>query len=550
MDLSSAELREPSLHTTLDHGSSYNALLNTIQSSLQTALGNRAKAVAILHPSNQAWSLSQAHPPNQPIVYVGLVLDTENAFRLVDHGPSAEEAETAVAKRFRDFWGDKSELRRFKDGSIMESVVWEVKTTDERAHIPFFISRYILQRHCGIPETDIEHWQTPFDSLLRLPDSIAEMWRSTKLEVGFKSAMSAFDQLVKSIKALDEQLPLAVLNVSPVSESLRYTNVFNPTPLPQSAAAVLPSCAQYLAPMEIVIEFEKSGRWPDDLRAIQKIKLAFFERLATALMSANPGLKATVIVGDFVPVSDIQDSAKLEIITSQGWAFVARIWHEREAFLLDNTIDDKPHIPKHIKKNLPGGADAKERHAAIVAKEIYTRRFIHAPRHHRAIGALCHRFTAYAGTVRLVKRWLASHWLLGEHISVEVVELLCASIFLGGSQTQAAGQKQPARIPGTKERGFASVVEMLKGWEWENGLFVPLYGDEQAEGESSSSAIPSTNGRAGVWKVSTEFDREGHMWTAHGPDAVVARRIRAVANATWQASQKIESESYDVSVSG
>lgn len=399
---------------------------------------------------------------------------------------------------------------------------------------------------------DVEHWQTPFGSLLRLPDDIGDMLRSAKLDVGFKAAMSAFDQLVKSIKALDDELPLAVLNVSPVSDSLRYTGVFNPTPLPQSVAAVLPKCAQYLAPMEIVVEFEKSGRWPDDLRAIQKIKLAFFERLATALMNANPGLKATVIVGDFAPVSDIQDAAQLEIITPQGWAFVARIWHEREAHLLDNTIDDKPHVPKHLKKNLPGGPDPKERHAAILAKEIYTRRFIHAPRHHRAIAALCHRFTAFAGTVRLVKRWLASHWLLGGHVGVEVVELLCASAFLGSSHTQAAaGSKQLARVPGTKERGFASVVEMLKDWEWENGLFVPLYGDEQIEAESSTSAVPTTAGtRTGVWKVSTGFDREGHMWTAHGPDAVVARRIRVVANATWLASQKIESEGYDVSVSG
>lgn len=26
---------------------------------------------------------------------------------------------------FREFWGDRAELRRFKDGSIHEAVVWE-----------------------------------------------------------------------------------------------------------------------------------------------------------------------------------------------------------------------------------------------------------------------------------------------------------------------------------------------------------------------------------------------------------------------------------------
>ncbi|CAL1710724.1 unnamed protein product [Somion occarium] len=545
VDLSSAQLREPSLHATLDLGSPYNAVLSTLSCSLRHGLGDRVKAVAVLHPSGQAWSLSQAHPTNQPTVYIGLLLDAEHAFRLVDHGPSAEEAETMAAQRFRDFWGEKAELRRFKDGSIVESVVWDVKTADERAHVPFYICRYILHRHCGIPESDVQHWQTSFDSLLRLPESIADMYKSATLETGFKAAQSAFDQLVKSIKALDDELPLAVLNISPVSESLRYTNVFNPTPLPRSAAAALPQCAQYLAPMDIIIEFEKSGRWPDDLRAIQKIKLAFFERLATALMNSTQGLKATVVVGDFKPVSDVQDIAKLEIVTLQGWAFSARIWHEREAHLLDTTIDDKPHVPKHLKQNLPGGPDPKERQAAIVAKELYTRRFIHAPRHHRAIAALCHRFTAFAGTVRLVKRWFASHWLLGNHVSREVVELICASFFLIGGQL--SGSKQLVRAPGTKERGFARVIEMLKDWEWEKGLFVPLYGEEQPEGETASTVpVTSPSSRTGVWKVSTEFDRDGHMWTSNGPDAVVARRIRAVAKATWGASQEIESEGYDV----
>ena len=50
--------------------------------------------------------------------------------------------------------------------------------------------------------------------------------------------------------------------------------------------------------MEVVIEFEKSGRWPDDLRAIQKIMLAFFKRLAVSLMAAVKGLHAAIILHD------------------------------------------------------------------------------------------------------------------------------------------------------------------------------------------------------------------------------------------------------------
>ena len=30
-----------------------------------------------------------------------------------------------AAAKFRQFWGDKAELRRFQDGNIAEAVVWE-----------------------------------------------------------------------------------------------------------------------------------------------------------------------------------------------------------------------------------------------------------------------------------------------------------------------------------------------------------------------------------------------------------------------------------------
>lgn len=361
--------------------------------------------------------------------------------------------------------------------------------------------------------------------------------------MGFKASLAAFDGLVKNIKSLDEELPLAVLNISPASEMLRYTSVFSPVALPDASLPSLPRTARFLQSMEIVIEFEKSARWPDDLRAIQKLKLAFFERLASALMSSVPGLKASVVLDDPTISPDIQDSSSLEIITPQGWAFNARIWHDREGTLLDTAIDDKPHIPQHIKKGLQEGVNPKERQIASGAKEVYTRRFEHAPRHHRAIAALCHKFSAFAGTVRLVKRWFSSHWLLGGHVSNEVVELLCASVFVGKGK-RVSSSTFVVDGPGTKERGFFKVVELLKEWDWEKGLFVPLYGDD-----ADVVPEPSPVAAKGVaWIVATEFDPSGRMWTSHGPDAVVARRIKTIAKATWDCSLQVEGPGYNVSV--
>ena len=501
----------------------------------------------MLHPSSDARPLSQALPSSSSIIHLGIVLDTEHAFRIVDHGPPAEEQETERARQFRDFWGDRAELRRFKDGSITESVVWDVKSADERTHIPSMIVKHLLQRHFSIAPDMVQVWQPHFDALVKVPEAVREVYEKRGAVAGFKAALSAFDGLVKQIKALDEQLPLAILNVSPVSPALRYTEVFVPVAIPLAARPGLPAPVSHMPAMEVVVEFEKSGRWPDDLRAIQKIKLAFFERLATCLMAAVKGLHASVVLGDAVERREIEDEAALDIVTPEGWAFRARIWHDREATLLDRAINDQPHVQKAFRLPVEGD-EARVRAAAVRAREVYTRRFVHAPRHHRAIAAVAHRLPAFAGTVRLVKRWFAAHWLLGGHVSEEAVELICAHVFsrMGARPSPSAEGSAgiAAGVPGTKERGFAQVLEFLKEWDWTKGLVVSLdYGERDASTPTAASSSTSA-----VWSLVTDFDPQGHMWTSSGPDAIVARRVTVLAKAAWEALRTLESGEVNVKV--
>ena len=467
----------------------------------------------------------------------------EHAFRLVDHGPAVDEKDQNVIDTFRELWGDKAELRRFKDGRILESVVWDIKTADEKTHIPALIVRHVLKRHFDLADETVTTWQSAYDAVLRMPLSVSSLYIGVGAPVGFKAAIDAFDSIVKVMKALGDELPLALVQVSPVSAMLRYTSVFGPVAIPTSLVPALPANAQYLPSMEIVLQFERSGRWPDDLKAIQKMKLAFFEHLATRLMAKEKGLKASVVVGDGVYESEIVDKASLDVVTPEGWAFTMRIWHDREATLLDRILDPKARKMPHIPAKEEEDSDSKEE--ALEAKETYTRRFIHAPRHHRAIAALCHSYSAFSGTVRLVKRWLASHWLLGGHVSEEAVEILCARLY---TSYHASGGR--AQLPGSKERGFAAVVEFLKEWRWEEGVFVPLYagaGDLEPSEEDVKLGSSKHVG-SGVWRVGTEMDREGKVWTASGPDVVAANRIKALAKATWGCMQQMENGPIDVKV--
>ncbi len=101
---------------------------------------------------------------------------------------------------------------------------------------------------------------------------------------------------------------------------------------------------RYIPTMDLVLQFERSGRWPDDLAAIQKTKLAFFETIGTALMKKLPGLRASDVTGENDASTGISDQACLELLTADGWAFSLRIWHDREATLLQRALEKKPPV--------------------------------------------------------------------------------------------------------------------------------------------------------------------------------------------------------------
>lgn len=112
---------------------------------LKTGLGDRVSLIHMKPPGKPAYSpaRSKQHPESTSRIQIGLLLNPEQVNRTVDRGPSAEDKEEAAA--FRRFWGEKAELRRFKDGSIQESLVWS--QNDPRENVLEQIVTYIIRRH-------------------------------------------------------------------------------------------------------------------------------------------------------------------------------------------------------------------------------------------------------------------------------------------------------------------------------------------------------------------------------------------------------------------
>lgn len=539
VNLEGAKMLQEDRLSILESGSYVSSVLSRLDRTLLQALGDRVRAIAILHPSSTYRPLSRGQPTLLSTVDVGLILDPKQAFRLVDHGPRADEDEQ-LAQTFREFWGGKSELRRFKDGSIQESVVWEVNAPTERVHIPLRIVEHVIHHHFGIKK--VESAGPSYDALLAIPPSIGKYRGILESTSGFRSAIQAFEELTKGIKAMD--LPLSLVSCTPVAEGLRYTSVFPPVPIPTSRLHSIPECAQYTPVHEAILMFEKSSKWPDDLGAIQKLKLAWFESLARLIVDKFDGSKAEVLIED--GPSPIEDNTSLEVLLPEGHAFRLRVYHDRERTLLERKLDDKT-------------VQGFDRQEAQMALDLHIRRFIHGPLHHAALMNMHHRYTGWSPSVRLVKRWCAAH-MLSLHICPEVIELLVAHVFL-------RADAQP--VPHTGPCGFVRTLDFIRTWDWkEEPLIVPLYAAAGLEDPDAPAVFPKEKHdqakkafkesrtldpgmSKGAWFIATEEDVRSTRWAGLGrtPTPMIADRLRMLAKASYRCLERgMEVGKFDIKV--
>ncbi|KAG9192224.1 hypothetical protein G6011_10958 [Alternaria panax] len=483
-----------------------------INSTLTRALGDRITALSFTMPGEESWCISSQRPQEKQSrsMLVNFATDPANATRTVDHGPSAENKQEAAS--FRKFWGDKAELRRFKDGSILESVVWSVK--DASASVMEQIVLYILSKHVG--EKMAESVKFSSDAFGRLIP--AGQMQGQSGTAPFLPIMNAFSAMEKDIRDLEE-LPLRLRHLRAADPQLRYSSID------------VPSAGH--APASVVLQFEGSGRWPDDLCAIQRTKIAFLLRLAELLTKLETGYVARV--GMENPSQPAQNQAFLDVTVAAGFTFRIRIYHDREPTLFDRQIKDK-------------SLDSPSRESAATSLALYKREFMQAPLHSQVLQTLCTRFLALSPAIRLTKKWFASH-LLAPHFSPELIELLVIRTFL---------QPHPWPVPSTATTGFLRTLSWISRWDWRH---VPLIVDFSTTFSANPAHLEDTTSkgmksedldrlrtRFEAWRridpamnrvvlfAATNLDEEGTTWTDKAkPEKVVAARLTALAKAATQA---------------
>ncbi|RHZ52197.1 hypothetical protein CDV55_103690 [Aspergillus turcosus] len=482
---------------SFDNGDILQAIRNqqAIYGVLSRALGDRVKLIHISSRSMEPWSVL-AKPPSKKLkerISVGLLMNPENVSRVVDHGPSAEQKEEAAS--FRSFWGEKAELRRFKDGSILESLVWSDHPSSKS--IVFQILSYILRRHFNFVDEDIHYIGDEFEEKLSSYGSGIVSYTSPS----FQLIADAFSSLEKSIQDM-EGVPLTVRHLAPASPLLRYTALRVHTPSTTGER------------VDVVLQFESSARWPDDLPAIQMTKVAFLIKIGDCLESS--AVATSCKVGLENETSRILNNAYLDIFHASGVIFRLRIHHDREQTLLERLLKQKGEI-----------AQAKQDVAYALA--MYKRTFLQLPRLTQAIRTLCTRHPLLSPTVRLVKHWFNCHLFKG-HVNDELVELFAVRVFT---------QSYPWDTPSSVMAGFLRTLHLLSRWDWQQE---PLMID--LGGQLDQNAVEVIRTRFAAWRkidpamnnvalfVASDIDTDGISWTQYEmPSKVVAARMSSLAKA-------------------
>nr|XP_014349230.1 PREDICTED: nucleolar protein 6 [Latimeria chalumnae] len=476
--------------------SGYQVLRNVLQFLATTDLTVSGITVSRC-TDNSAWPIGADPPKHKDIGHLsfGLLLDSEFAADVLDKGPQADQPEAA---EFRSFWGEKSELRRFQDGSICEAVVWPAQNLYEKRLVPEQIIRHLLQLHADIPETSVCYMGGLLDSVVKLGKGLAGTGEEENVSV-----VRSYDDLSRKLWNL-EGLPLNVTSVQGTHPALRYTDVFPPVPVKpdysyhvrvQSSQSLLPveekPCPAYVPALKVICHLEGTGKWPQEKEGIKRIRAAFHIRLAELL---NQHHKLTCR-----PCVSHMD------IYKDGYVFRVQVAYHREPQILKETV-----TPDGMLKF----CDTEESQQL----EMET---VHLPYLTSTLHGLQQLHSAFSGTCRLAKRWVSAQ-LLSDGVPEECIDLLAAYLFL---------HPAPYSPPSSPQVGFLRFLSLLSTFDWKTSpLIVNLNGDiKDVDYAEIKNDFVAARAQLPVMFIATPRDRKSSIWTKGHPTAQILQRVIVLA---------------------
>lgn len=527
----------------MDLASDYGWHLGSVQYLLkviQHALTDRVRYSRVLCPWEAIeWSLKDkaSDGASSVSVMIGLMLHEDNAFRIRDMGPGAEAA--AECARFRRFWGNKSQLRRFKDGTTCEAVIWNFSPSSTHC-VPGAILRYAISRHMS--NTEVTCTASMLDGFIR--DTKSNFIPQT---TAMLDAFKALEQKLTTVKGI----PLGIEKVEAVCAESCYTALEAPSTWSTVLQAGKSKSARRRdgtllvvspSPLDVMVTLASSSKWPEDPNAIRMTKTAFFSKIAEELAKQHKLKRCRTL------------SESLEI-SFKGFVFRLHMAQPRELELLGKMqVKNYKRLATVRQMRVHSKYDDSDFEALRRQYAQVNERDRHVPFHAAVTRglALAHRF--FSPVVRLAKRWVHAH-LFSNHLRAEAVELLVASLFTNPAPftkpcSALAGflrflrllahfpfDRQPFLVDNVVARFTTAqtraIWKAFDGWKAKNakknvserhGMFLvgPVLPRPQLQSDNSSSDD---------WMADTDKLRiNALMWTAESsPSAILMQRLASHA---------------------
>ncbi|XP_078047957.1 nucleolar protein 6 Mat89Ba [Augochlora pura] len=494
----------PSSNDKLDYGPNYRSqALKIIYNVLKQGLTNRVQYICVLPIDFTEWECTQKWPNYVEEIFIGLELNPEFCFNVVDKGPEANLPEAA---EFRKFWGTSSELRRFKDGSIQEAVVWtNGKSLSQKRIICKRITIFLLTKKFHLKKeqfTYIAHEMEEFLKLqkVRLTHFVYGTGEGATLKV-----INAFNSLEKQLMDLTD-IPLSIHGVQGASAVFRYADVFPPIATvhkPKNKLSKknkncfvlsknMTTAPKYVTPLDVCLQLSLSGKWPDELEAFRKTKAAFYIQVAECLRNQH----SLVVNTNYSHVD----------VYKEGFVFRLRIAHQKEISCVKQQITEDG-IKQYIDNDESIELESK---------------LFELPKLTSALHGLHVQQPSFGTACCITKRWLSAQLLDDFHIPDVVIELLVASMYLTSA---------PYRPPQLPQVAFLRMLEIFARGHWNTDPVIVNFNNEMTKEEIVAVETLFSSSRKSLPPlfISTPYDQKRSLWTKKAPTILVLNRITALA---------------------
>ncbi|XP_030374020.1 nucleolar protein 6 [Scaptodrosophila lebanonensis] len=490
-------------HVKYDYANyAYPQLLRLLTDLLLKGLKKRVHAILPLETAVESWSVNSQAPTIGQSLTLGFILDPEHASEVVEKGPDALDL---AAPEFRKFWGEKSTLRRFQDGTIVEAVVWGTSTDSpsKKRLLTRQIVLHLLEHHLQLEANDVQYIAADLDVVYKLNSCFKANKLPVKPPVDQEADAEAltprfihyYDELARQLHGLDE-LPLEIVSISGISPIFRYCE---PEPLLPHARTI--GNDLYASQVQhVVIQLGQSGKWPKELGALRALKTAFYIKIGELLQTRHR-LRTKLSYNGL-------------LVLKAGYCFLLELAHNKELALLKKEVNERG-ITRYVDSE--------------ASRALEQRHYI-LPKVSGALHALYQTHNAFGPTVLIAKRWLGAQ-LLDEGLWPGMVtELLVAHMFL---------QREAPEQTAAPQTGFVRFLQLLAHSDWISELFLLNFNNSWPEQQITEleQNFRSSRDSYPALCLATAYDNQhaGKLWSTQDcPNAQVLARVTLLARHALQ----------------